>query len=1602
MGILGKKGKFAQKKERKGLWRGAVTGIAAIVVFCTTYALILPAITMETQGLSCGLAEHTHSQDCYQLICGKQEYFSHSHSDECYENGALVCTLTERTLHHHSEDCYSKPEPICGLTEGQGHTHAESCYTTERTLVCTQSECSPHTHSDGCYTEEAIPCTQEAVEGHTHGEDCYTDGERTCGKEETQGHTHSEACAQTKQVLTCTLAETQGHRHSDECYEEKQLLSCGQEAREAHTHSESCYPSDFQPTLICDQEDIPEHRHSQDCYARTCELEEHKHSELCVENHEAFLENQNEILKNDNEQTGSNENSSNEEAQNQGNSQEQASNNEEQNQQNFQEQTANNEEQNQQNSQEQSSNEQSQNQENSQEQASNEQSQNQQNSQQQASDNETQNHEESQNQPSEEKIENQEGSQDDPSDGKDGNFVDDDEAADVDWNDPEAAEDAGFILICDEEEQTHSHERDCYISIEEYLELYNGISTYGGIGETVVQQETSLDTYLTNISTAGTKYNPSTNDYDTSLTFNFTLPRIDGKFPAYDYTMQLKGVNVPDSLITKDGSPIQHGLLDIGKNPAGTYQFTKDDSGNYFVTVHMNVDYVDTKTSDIQGYITLNGSLDESTLQTDGSLKAEYRTDLTIDVQPDKIDFSSGLRDYDMSTNKTGYYNREDGTLVYTVTVSSIKGTPNPINYIDEMTPNGLPIDRTNMSVLVQKGTVDEWGNQTGSLTTIDNHGLTFSESDGKIISSSDNLAGLNKKECYVITYTYPLGTISDLDYDYSPTNTVTASAADGNQSVTKESSKNDIHITNAYTLSKGGSFDGESSINWTITVNSGNSNISGMHIQDGKLTSDNTTVKVEPDQGWQWDGDNILFTTPAEGSTENTNTYTITYSTPVTPGITTKKETNEAILKQGEDVIKTASSGEVPYTADYLKKELIGTTEPTASAPNLTMQWRVTITVPETGLPAGTIIKENTNYNGSSSHIIQKDSVQLKYSDESQTAVEGYVVKMWSDAWKMDDSYAEQDSGDQPYMSIVLPEIQYDQNKPEIILTYSTVSNPGIEGSYTFANTVSVGDMKKSIEYTSNFPIQASLTKTDGNDRTEDCEVDGDGNFTWKVKVKVGGDWNAKEITVNDTLPSNVLLDKSASGYLVILNPNNQQTTLTVDDTGTINKTENGFIYSGSYNSSTNLLNLMVKKEDNSEFAAGQVFTLTYKCIISEEYAASKDEGYNENFTNSVTVLYDGKTFNEAPVVHTQKWTKTVETPPEEKVLQKGGTWDSTFNLETYTVIINPKGEDLLSGVDTLEIEDTLEYVRGNFKADYYLVMSSVKLYWLNSDGTVGGTMPADQWRWTTSDNLDEISPDSQWEKIYKKLHVFVPDSKALKLEYTYHLEVKYNPGYGIDQASNSLQAKNTVTVNGVADSSSEHIPTEVSWVASGTQGGVVASGAWNFTKVDQNNNAIILGGAVFQVAQYEKAGDSWDWKDIDGKTYTAGNDPNNTDTFGRFTILSTDDYEKNRLYKIYETKAPSGYLLPQNPPEYLFYFGDSSETNNLPDDQAMVNRAINLSTYSVGNQLIPNEKDTTPSYTLPNTGGVGTEIYTAAGLAVSIGAVLGLMKKRKKGERE
>lgn len=313
--------KYTKVHKRKRLRHRVVTVLAGVVVFCTTYALILPAITLEKQ---CDIPEHTHTDACYAQVtsvekrvpvcsaetleihrhtadccdadgnprCGYADFVVHSHDSRCYdETGNLWCPLPEIEAHRHTADCYALPEE---------HTHAEGCYTSVRgNLVCGE-----HVHTDACYTETAVlTCGLEESEEHRHDESCYeTSRELTCGID--SDHSHTDACYEWEQVLSCDLPtepaedaqpvlvctkpEIVLHRHTPDCFDADGKLICGQTQILEHRHSDACFETVAEPvdtgTLTCTD---TAHVHTARCYGTwelVCGQEEHTHSEACTQN----------------------------------------------------------------------------------------------------------------------------------------------------------------------------------------------------------------------------------------------------------------------------------------------------------------------------------------------------------------------------------------------------------------------------------------------------------------------------------------------------------------------------------------------------------------------------------------------------------------------------------------------------------------------------------------------------------------------------------------------------------------------------------------------------------------------------------------------------------------------------------------------------------------------------------------------------------------------------------------------------------------------------------------------------------------------------------------------------------------------------------------------------------------------------------------------------------------------------------------------------------------------------------------------------------------------------------------------------------------------
>lgn len=337
---LSRAAKYLADLRKRKAWRKVVSGMGAVVVFCTVYALILPALTWA-RPVTCGQEEHVHDESCYASLpqesagpaqmaaqtpaepqCSVESIYEvaapgqehadfvlHTHGDECFlDGGIVICTLpTGFPLHVHDESCYTEqpvlvcgqegapegtvpsPDPVVPAPEPVIHHHSDTCYT--KTLICGQEEVPAsegHRHSDACYeiTTETIP------------------GELICGITDDPAHIHGEECYAAPQTveqrkLICLLPESDpipGHQHMDACWE--QTLTCGKEEGQPEPivdiMDEPVPAALGQETAAGGDASVPTapavHVHSESCYQMqkvlTCDKEqytEHLHVPECYD-----------------------------------------------------------------------------------------------------------------------------------------------------------------------------------------------------------------------------------------------------------------------------------------------------------------------------------------------------------------------------------------------------------------------------------------------------------------------------------------------------------------------------------------------------------------------------------------------------------------------------------------------------------------------------------------------------------------------------------------------------------------------------------------------------------------------------------------------------------------------------------------------------------------------------------------------------------------------------------------------------------------------------------------------------------------------------------------------------------------------------------------------------------------------------------------------------------------------------------------------------------------------------------------------------------------------------------------------------------------------
>lgn len=1003
------------------------------------------------------------------------------------------------------------------------------------------------------------------------------------------------------------------------------------------------------------------------------------------------------------------------------------------------------------------------------------------------------------------------------------------------------------------------------------------------------------------------------------------------------------------------GQDINLGTEYIGKDTnqvdAYTYRFVYDEvTGKYYILIAFIESYVNDITDGTQskGWIKYDATYGSDYQQNDGSYQVVYSDDLIVTIPEDSI-----KKNYDLTTSKSGTvtYDADTPYLTYTVKVDSKYGTPSSIAIKDILRASGISLAAID-SVSVTKSSYAGSSENVIATETLTSSAYTY---QFKAASNSLDMTlpqlhsgGVDASEnpighYYTITYRYK---VSGLTAGSSVTANNTVSASSQTDTSDKQSHTSSSQVTLALNqVDKKGTYNAaDRTITWEIKVNEGQSDIAGARLTD-EMFAATSDLTISPDAGATIEYKNgkisgIRFSTLTNG--KNTNSYTITYTTPVDftdAGWDDSTIKNKVVLdddgKSSTKNDQTSKEAEVtlPGTGDITKEvsEVMELSEPGVRE----VVWDVEIKMPNSGvLKKGTVftdtLKDPWSPNADVHWCTKAQLEDLYHRLEEVLGKNNFTLE------------ARQSYSDYTDYSHLRDNVHYTEFKvtltadktssKDVMIHYRSVISLEKSSNQRYSNHIISGTHSVSTEY--NYSKDSNVVKTDGHGNSGTTKTtSADGTVTWMVKVEL--DDNATNMTVTDTLPEGISLTALSYGQRwgqINANFENNSLTQGTNGWGTYNIALNGTVSSDGVVTldftTTDGKSLKNNIGGNSDL--WMTFTTHYNDFTEGSSKLVK------SLTNNVSVTVNGEDYGSDN--QTQEVTFSSDegnsTTPDVKPIAKSGEWDNAKRQLTYSLSINLQADDLVEGSDTITLTDVMH--NWSNVISEYLIQDSVKLYY--TDGT---EVPASEWAWKIS------STDDGWGNHYHTLVVTMKDSKAYILDYSYQL-TKPN-----EDAAAYYYPHNTATLEGVANGS-DHTTTTVHWQRTGTSSGFDTEKAYIISKVDADNFGLDLEGAVFTVYKYD--GDSDDSNDDIVTTYQ-------TNAKGLISIVySSGNYQEDQIYYAKETQAPAGYELPDNPSKHYFYWDEDGSFSALP---ITISKLTNLSENN-GSDFVENKKAKTINLTV------------------------------------
>lgn len=966
--------------------------------------------------------------------------------------------------------------------------------------------------------------------------------------------------------------------------------------------------------------------------------------------------------------------------------------------------------------------------------------------------------------------------------------------------------------------------------------------------------------------------------------------------------------------------PLEFDLKDVGThkgnltNPnyegaCGTYEFVQGEDGRWYALLTYEKDFIHqeelSEASKVDSTLGFDFKWNQEIVTTNGENKFSFNDDatVTITIKEDESTKPGEQKKYSLDKKSSGLkYDGKDAYINYTVTLKLNEAMAAPLELKDILkNPDGYPLFKYDGDIAV---TVSDGSTPSISWkdTKITDGGKEY---DGKIITLGTEGTPLNPGT-YTITYHVKaenFGTASYPDKDVR------------NYIKFEKDSKGTATSIKTKEIEKKGELDKDGqTIKWTVTINRDSVR---RYLPEGTKFTD----EIPKGQKFVKDSFNVKKT-DASGKEEefkklqgvydeSTNTltyaldagfnyYKITYKTKVTDSIPLTGLDVSNTGNVGGDGLDGSSEGTVHIDSNVLAKKAVG--EPSITGTNVTMKWISTINAEDVGTYVyydySNTVQDTEGKNRKAQEI---DLNSIKVTDQNGAAVSVTPVA-WS-GYKLNDDYGK---------NLGLFTIDF---------TGITVTGP-LTITYTTTTTTSdlpswgAEEVKNTCYINNGSHITAKQKVTKASDMIKyfykyagkfnrDNVQNGNGSTTlqpgaklpWTIEINEQGvlEWiNDDEWVITDTIPKGLVLDENS----VKINCNGSP-----PPTGSykvaVNKLEDG---------STKLVITMEPEAfsytDNSKKKIHAHIIITYDTTLDTNCHEIWDENNTAKFTNHATFERKGEKIGDT------EFTETVT----RDVVGKSGTFDAATGLLTYQVKVNPYGATLNGGKEML-LEDVMTIPEGLYG---YVTLEGITVFdgELQADGSLEAAgVPTDLTLVSTVKDLSDsiakktVTTDTYYSKIKedKKLTTWtkVPDGKALVLVFHYRVDTK------------NLVANKTFTFKNTAELNDhwkyEDQNTSFSSNSSGTADINFHSNRLTIVKYSGTTNNV-LAGATFSLEKYD--GTQW----VKVKDYTTSDN-------GNATIGGLDS---DTLYRLLETAAPAGYLLP-NPNNY-YYFVISKQNSYTP----------------------------------------------------------------------